>query len=218
MNADLPERLAERLAQPLAGLADDARFASNRPGPRAGEIPRGARFAAVLALLYPIGGQWRLPLTLRPRHLPDHGGQISLPGGAVEPGESSLAAAVREFHEELGAADAEPVILGRLSPIYVQVSNFRVDPFVGVCRQRPDFRPNPAEVEELLEIPLSHLLDPASLARHERSHQGKTYLAPHFSWRCHKIWGATCLILGELLTIVESIAAAGGRGHTDPAS
>lgn len=218
MNADLPERLAERLAQPLAGLADDARFASNRPGPRAGEIPRGARLAAVLALLYPIGGQWHLPLTLRPRHLPDHGGQISLPGGAVEPGESSLAAAVREFHEELGAADAEPVILGRLSPIYVQVSNFRVDPFVGVCRQRPDFRPNPAEVEELLEIPLSHLLDPASLARHERSHQGKTYLAPHFSWRCHKIWGATCLILGELLTIVESIAAAGGTGHADPAS
>ncbi|MDD4269821.1 MAG: CoA pyrophosphatase [Pirellulales bacterium] len=217
MNADLPERLAERLAQPLAGVADDARFASGRPGPRAGEIPSGARPAAVLALLYPSGGQWHLPLTLRPRHLPDHGGQISLPGGAVEPGESSRAAALRELHEELGAADAEPAILGRLSPIYVQVSNFRVAPFVGACRRRPDFRPNPAEVEELLEIPLSHLLDPANLSRHERLHQGKTYRAPHFSWRGHKIWGATCLILGELLTIIESIAAASAEDQADPA-
>lgn len=219
MNADLPDRLAERLAMPLPGAAKDPRFASlDRPGPSAAEIPGGARRAAVLVLLYPVGGQWRVPLMLRPQHLPDHAGQVSLPGGAVEPGESSSAAALREFHEELGAAGDEPVILGRLSPVYVHVSNFRVDPFVGVCPRRPDFRPNPAEVDEFFEVPLSHLLDPANLSSHERSHQGQTYRAPHFSWGSHKIWGATCLILGELLTILESIAAPDGRDHADPTS
>jgi 8-oxo-dGTP pyrophosphatase MutT (NUDIX family) len=159
----------------------------------------------VLILLYPHQQRWHLPFTLRPSHLPDHAGQISLPGGAIERGESSAAAAVREFHEELGAAGLEVRTLGRLSSIYVQVSNFRVDPWVAVAGQRPLWTPNPVEVEQLLEIPLEHLLDPANLGYHERRKDGVSCRAPHFLWQGHRIWGATCAILGELVTVLDEL-------------
>src|SRR3989304_711857 len=104
MNARLPELLRARLQGPLPGPSLGSRFG---PGP-GGEShyedpPPAARRAAVLVLLYPHRDGWHLPLTLRPSHLPDHAGQVSLPGGAIQPGERSWEAAVREFHEEPGA-------------------------------------------------------------------------------------------------------------------
>ncbi len=208
MNCDLPERLAVRLKSPLPGPMEGSPYAAvGRPGPSIAQIPPGAKPAAVLALLYPIEHRWHLPLTLRPQHLPDHAGQISLPGGAVEPGETPMQAAIREFHEEVGAEDVTPRILGSLSPIYVHVSNYRVDPFVAVCDRRPRFVPNPREVDEILEVPLDHLLDPANLSSHERSHLGCVYQSPHFAWQTCQIWGATCLILGELITVTHEIAS-----------
>lgn len=203
----LPERLANRLARPLPGVMTGSRF---EPLPRHGRrydlIPAEARPAAVLLLLYPHVGCWHLPLTLRPSALPLHGGQISLPGGAVEPGETSREAAVREFHEELGAAGHPIEILGRLSPIYVEVSNFRVDPWVAAAPSRPPMEINPTEVEQLLEVPLAHLTDPANFGCHERSRRGQPYSAPHFAWAEHQIWGATCMILGEFVTLLEEPA------------
>ena len=65
--------------------------------------------------------------------------------------------------------------------------------------------PNPAEVAEVLEVPLDHLSDPANLSSHQRTRRGQPYTAPHFQWQHHQIWGATCMILGELLTILEQI-------------
>ncbi len=208
MNSDLPEQLMTRLKAPLPGPMEGTRFAAiDRPGPSVVEIPPEAKPAAVLALLYPIDGRWHLPFTVRPQHLPDHAGQVCLPGGALEPGESPEQAALREFHEEVGADNVVPEIVGSLSPMYVHVSNFRVDPFVAICRRQPEFVPSPAEVDEILEIPLDHLLDPANLACHERSHDGHAYQAPHFCWQSHQIWGATCLILGELVTVINEFAS-----------
>ena len=140
-----------------------------------------------------------------PPHLPDHAGQVSLPGGAMEPGETGQQAAIREFHEELGADDEPIVLLGRLSPLYVATSNFRVEPWVGVADRRPQLVPNPTEVDELLEVPLAHLLDPAHFGSHQREAQGRCYTAPHFAWQTHRIWGATCMILGELVTLLEEL-------------
>jgi 8-oxo-dGTP pyrophosphatase MutT (NUDIX family) len=176
-----------------------------RYGRRYDQSPDNARQAAVLILLYPHQDRWYVPLTLRPGHLPDHAGQISLPGGAIEPGEGSSAAAVREFHEELGAAGLAIDLLGRLSPLYVQASNFRVEPWVGMARQRPQFCPNSIEVEQLIEVPLVHLLDPANLGSHQRELGGQSYTAPHFAWESYRIWGATCMILGEFVTIVRPL-------------
>ena len=202
MNRQLAEQLAERLTRPLTGAA--SRF---EPRPALGRqydrIPSGARQAAVLVLLYPHENAWHIPLTLRHAQLAAHAGQISLPGGAIEPGETSALAAVRELHEELGAKDQPIELLGRLSPIYVAVSNFRVEPWVGAAPTQPVLVPCEAEVEAVLEVPLAALLDPANFGRHERTYQGQAYLAPHFAWQSHCIWGATCRILGELVTLLE---------------
>jgi len=206
MNDRLPELLARRLAEPLAGPAVGTRF---EPAPRLGRpydaFPPDARQAAVLLLLYPHEGRWHVPLTLRHSGLADHAGQVSLPGGAVEPGESSGRAAVREFREELGAAESDVELSGRLSPIYVHASNFRVEPWVGVARKRPRLVPNPLEVAELLEVPLAELVDPRNLASHQRHLEGRPYTAPHIQWRSHRIWGATCLILGQLVLLLEEM-------------
>jgi len=206
MNARLPEILALRLARPLPGPMVGSRFEPQPAwGRRYDEPAPGARSAAVLLLLYPHEGRWHLPLTLRPPHLPDHPGQVSLPGGALAPGETGRDAAVREFHEELGAAGHPIDLLGRLSPVYVAASNFLIQPWVAATARRPDMVPNPAEVEKLLEVPLDHLLDPANFGRHERTHQEQPCLAPHFSFPPYRIWGATCMILGELVTLLEEI-------------
>ena len=181
----------------------DTRFEPQPPvGRRCDAPPPDARSAAVLVLLYPHHNRWHLPLTLRPTHLPAHGGQVSLPGGAVEPGETSRQAAIREFHEELGGNGREIAVLGQLSPVYVHVSNFLVTPWVAATDERPEMIPNPAEVEELLEVPLAHLLEEANFGSHQRQHDGQPYTAPHFVREPHRIWGATCMILGELVTVL----------------
>jgi 8-oxo-dGTP pyrophosphatase MutT (NUDIX family) len=204
MHEELPRWLAVRLAQPLPGPMVGLRFEpSPRPWRHYDVAPPEARPAAVLLLLYPDAGQWRLPLTLRPAHLAAHAGQVSLPGGAVEPGETTATAALREFHEELGD-DGQPIdLLGTLSPLYVQASNYLVTPWVAVAASRPHFDPNAAEVAEVLEVPLAHLLDPSQFGSHPRQHEGQAYSAPHFLFQSHQIWGATCMILGEFVTVLE---------------
>jgi 8-oxo-dGTP pyrophosphatase MutT (NUDIX family) len=206
MNLELPEILARRLAQPLPGPARLGRF---EPHPSHGRdydsVPPGARQAAVLILLYPHGDRWQIPLTLRPGHLPDHAHQVSLPGGALEPGEPGDRAALREFHEELGPEGIEVRLLGPLSPMYVHASNFRVEPWVAAGDRRPVWNPNVEEVEQLLEVPLAHLLDPANLGGHQRFYRGLPYTAPHIDWQGCRIWGATCRILGELIAVLEEL-------------
>ncbi len=156
----------------------------------------------MLVLLYPTEQGWQLPLTVRPTTLRGHAGQISLPGGTVEPGESSEAAALRELEEELGVARGGVRLLGRLSPLYVFVSEFQISPWVAAVAERPLFEPSPAEVSELLEVPLAHLLDGASRGIHRRRQRGIELTAPHFLWGRHRIWGATAMILSELVAAV----------------
>ena len=205
MDPQLPRRLAERLGEPLPGVMVGSRFESRPRFEWQYDRPAvGARPAAVLALLYPHEGDWHLPLTLRPSHLTDHPGQVSLPGGALEPGEFPEAAARREFEEELGVPAADFEMLGRLSPLYVGRSNFLVTSCVAWTPVRPAMVPNPAEVERLLEVPLSHLQNPAHFGCHPRENAGRPYTAPHFTLGPYRVWGATCMILGELLTVLEA--------------
>ena len=206
MNDQIPELLRARLQGPLPGPELGGRFQADSGKARHyDEPPAGARPAAVLVLLYPRENGWYLPLTLRPSHLPDHAGQVCLPGGAIEPAETGREAAVREFHEELGAPGLAIELLGRLSPLFVAASNFHVEPWVGVTGEGPQWFPNPAEVDELLEVPLAHLVDPASFGTHQRSDHGRSYTAPHFLWQSHRIWGATCMLLGELVMVVREL-------------
>jgi 8-oxo-dGTP pyrophosphatase MutT (NUDIX family) len=156
-------------------------------------------------LLYPISNAWHIPLTLRPKHLNDHGGQVSFPGGRLEDGETFVEAACRELYEEIGVPASRLEILGSLSPTYVYASNYRVDPIVACVRTRPHFRPDPLEVAEILEVPVAHLLDPANYGRHEVGRDGIGFTAPHIAFGSHRIWGATGLMLGELIAILGQL-------------
>ncbi len=163
------------------------------------------RPASVVALLYPHGDEWHVPLTLRPTHLNDHAGQVSLPGGAKETGETDEQCALREMDEELGIADDGIRVVGRLSEVYVYASNFLVQPFVAVTNNAPKFLPNPIEVEELLEVPVAHLFDTANYSSHAITRRVVTFGAPSILYRSHHIWGATAMILSELTSFLRRI-------------
>jgi 8-oxo-dGTP pyrophosphatase MutT (NUDIX family) len=205
-DASLPERMAARLRCPrLPGCSPSPFVPRLSYGRHRGPPAHDARPAAVTVLFYPIRGDWHIPFTLRPAQLHDHGGQVSLPGGRLEDGETFVEAACRELHEEIGVAASQIDILGSLSPAYVYASNYRVDPIVACVRTRPHFRPDPLEVVEIIELPVRHMLDPANYGRHEIRRGGVRFTAPHIAFRSHRIWGATGLILGELIAILNQI-------------
>lgn len=206
VNATLPSQLEQRLARPLPGWQAQAAFQPELSfGRHRGPAPLGARPAAVLLLIYPHEASWNIPLMLRPLHMPDHGGQISLPGGTMEAGENSRQAALREYQEELGATASDVKILGQLSPLYLFASNFQIFPWVGCVSARPAWTPSDREVERLLEIPLLHLCAAEAVGHVERRQRGLAFRAPCYQWQSERIWGATCMILAEFLALVREL-------------
>ncbi len=203
MNQNLPGQLCERLKRPLPGWKAQAGYQPEMSfGRHLGPAPADARPAAVLVLIYPCEGQWHVPLILRPSHMLDHAGQVSLPGGMIEPGETADRAALRECAEELGAPTDGVTLLGQLSELYLFASNFSIVPWVGAVNARPGFEPNRQEVERLLEVPVAHLVNPANVGRYERRQRALRFSAPCFVWESEKIWGATCMILAEFVAIL----------------
>jgi hypothetical protein len=87
----------------------------------------------------------------------------------------------------------------------VFASNYLVDPFVACVRTRPQFRPDPLEVVEIIELPVAHMLDPANYGRHEVRRGGICFTAPHVAFQSHRIWGATSLILGEMIAVLNDL-------------
>jgi len=170
-------------------------------GPPAADV----RYAAVLALIYPHVDQWVLMLTRRLDSLRHHAGQVSLPGGLMETGESIEQTALRECHEELGVPPDQVRTLGRLSQIHIYNSNFLVTPVVASLRRVPRLTPNPDEVDEVIHIPLSALVDSDNLHWQSRFSFGIEFLAPHIRLEDHLIWGATAIMLGELIAILRGL-------------
>ena len=210
MHQELARWLAERLEQPLPDCEARARFAPALSyGRHFGPASYDARPAAVMILLYPHEGQWLLPLTVRPETMLAHAGQISLPGGVVEPGETTRDAALRELEEELGIPANLVEVVGELSPLNVFVSNFMVVPWVAVVAQRPTIRANPHEVAEVLEVPLACLLDTTNQGTRSFRRGELTFTVPYFRWGEHHIWGATSMILAELNAILSGAPVGG---------
>jgi 8-oxo-dGTP pyrophosphatase MutT (NUDIX family) len=203
----IERELRERLAGTLPGIDAQMRFAPYpvRPGWNAGEFPADSRQAAALLLLYPTESGVAVPLTIRSRNLARHAGQISLPGGATDPGETLAQGALREASEEIGVDPRAVRVLGQLTPVHVLVSGFTLHPVVGVTDSRPSFIAAEHEVEEILEVSLDHLRDASRIRQGTRMREGVAVEYPYFDLLGHQVWGATAMVLGEFICLLQEL-------------
>jgi 8-oxo-dGTP pyrophosphatase MutT (NUDIX family) len=197
---EVERALRVSLAGTLPGLEAQIRFA---PFPaRAGEAPASARTAAALLLLYPGPHGVAIPLTVRASTLARHAGQISLPGGATDPGETLVETALREASEEIGIDPASVRVLGEITPVHVIVSGFTLHPVVGVTDTRPAFKPALDEVAEIVEVRLEDLRDASRIRTGTRVREGVAIEYPYFDLCGHQVWGATAMVLGEFIRLL----------------
>ena len=201
---DVEAKLRARLAGTLPGVEAQLRFAPfpGRPGWRAGEFPSDARTAAALLLLYPGDQGVAIPLTVRASTLTRHAGQISLPGGATDPGETLAQAALREAAEEIGLDVSGVRVLGELTPVHVLISGFTLHPVVGITDARPPFQAAAGEVDEILEVRLEDLRDASRIRTGTRVREGVAVEYPYFDLCGHHVWGATAMVLGEFVCLL----------------
>lgn len=176
-------------------------------GRHRGPAPKSCFPASVLAAILPKENRWVIPLTLRPTHLPDHAGQVSLPGGRREGQESSWQTACREMREELGFPIESLMRLGELPRLYVYASRHDVTPVVAIGTSFPELTPCPEEVARVLLLPIDELLELVPTER-AMTRGAMVFRAPGFWVDGHWVWGATAMILGELrdwLLRIESL-------------
>ena len=202
---EIEAMLRVRLAGTLPGPEAQARFAPvpTKRGWRTGEFPEDARMAAALLCLYPHEEGVAIPLTVRATTLARHAGQVSLPGGAKDAGETLVEAALREASEEIGLNAASVRVLGELTPIHVLVSGFTLHPIVGVTDTRPDFQPAAGEVAEIVEVRLEELRDASRVRTGTRDREGLTIEYSYLDLCGHHVWGATAMILGEFIHLLQ---------------
>jgi 8-oxo-dGTP pyrophosphatase MutT (NUDIX family) len=204
----LISRLGQRLQEPLPGAVAHEPM---RAVPVGAVVPRFEHAApprpgSVLILLYPHHGQICFPLTKRPEYAGTHSGQISLPGGKAEPGETTIQTALREGEEEIGVRSSDVQILGTLTRFFVIPSNFEVVPVVGYLKARPIFLPDPIEVVRILEGSLEAILR-ADAVQEREILAARTFplRAPHFLIEDEIVWGATAMMLNEFRQVVAEV-------------
>ncbi len=181
---------------------------------------KSCREAAVLALFYPNGAldearvhPASLLLTLRQDGMPDHAGQIAFPGGRREQGEDLEGTALRETEEEMAICRQDIELLGPLTPLFIPPSSFCVYPFVGAVREMPDLSVVSNEVAGAFGIPVSDLTDPGVRRRTNRTIRGEVVEVPHFDLAGRFIWGATAMMMAELIALITC-----GAGESPGAS
>lgn len=203
--AALVWRLEDRLKAPLPG-ASAQEFLAPRPRREWPPTfdPAHLRHAAGLLLVFPadIDERAHIVLTVRAGTLGRHSGQVSLPGGGVEPGETFEQAALREAHEEIALPLDDVRVLGRLTPLDIPVSGFRLHPIVAVTDTRPSLTPSDGEVVRILEVAVDELTAPERLISIERERDGRAMIVPAFQVGGEEIWGATAMVLAEFLAVL----------------
>lgn len=172
-------------------------------GERLARVPPpdgSARRAAVLIpiLVEPDGP--RIVYTVRKAHLQDHAGQISFPGGSLEPSDDSLLeTALREAEEEIDLSRRLVEVIGELEEMFIPPSNFRVSPFVGLLPSEAELTLHPDEVEEVFTVALEELLSPPAFRKVLWNRDGRDYEVPVFAVEGREIWGATAAMTAVLL-------------------
>ena len=206
--SDFLIQIQKRLAQELPGSDSQLKMV---PITRQIELEKRKnkskpKESAVLILFYPYQNEISVAFIKRQSYDGVHSGQIAFPGGKREDYDTSLnQTALREAEEEIGIKQEKVKILGQLSSIYIPPSNFNVLPVIGSTNSRPDFKLDPLEVDDLIEITLSQLLNP-------ENKQNKNILRPNqlrvnvpcYYIKDHIIWGATAMIISELVDVINS--------------
>ena len=170
--------------------------------------------AAVLVPLVDQPGGLTVLLTQRTAHLSDHAGQISFPGGRIEPTDRDpVAAALREAEEEVGLPASHVEIVGRLDT-YLTGTGFEVVPVVGLVAVPFPLRPDPFEVAEVFEVPLDFIIDPLNHQRRSREWRGmmRSYFVLPYENRY--IWGATAGMLVNLAEVLSRAPEAGSQADS----
>lgn len=191
---------------PARSLREDVRRALGAYTPQTIEDDPAVPPAAVLLLIFEHEERPHVVFQKRTDRVRDHKGQISFPGGASDPeDETLLATALRETHEEIGVSPEHVEVLGQLDDM-LTVSNFRVTPFVGWLSHYPyPWRFSDEEVAYLLEVPLDHLRDPATLVPDRRFINGREHVFQSYEFGEDLIWGATARMLGNFLDILRTL-------------
>ena len=164
----------------------------------------GYRHAAVLVPLVAAAGDWDVLLTRRNGELPHHRGQIALPGGSLDEGEDCRMAALRECEEEINLPRARIDVIGCHDDIWTP-SGFIISPVVGLVDRIDGIEANPAEVARVFTTPLSFFADEAAAQRQTLLHEGVEREVFFYHWDGETIWGATALIIRNLLTLFGMI-------------
>ena len=203
-NTTIISFLKKHLQLPLPGQTAQAQMTTRT---KFTATPANARLASVLCLLYPKNGKWHLPLIQRVVTKNDkHSGQISFPGGKLEPTDgTNQAAALREANEEIGIKKEDVRLLGDLTPLYVPASNFQVFPFIGWLDYTPTFIPQEREVAEVVEVELNKLVHPMT-KKYKTIKFGNGYTikdVPYYDINGKTVWGATAMMLGEFVALIN---------------
>lgn len=199
--------LEKRFSKPLPGFEAQRKL---EPATRKKFMetadPEKARYSGVMALFYPLNGDIRLVFIRRTEYNGVHSGQISFPGGRYEEQDEDLKqTALRETWEEIGAPVEKIRIIGKLTDLYIPPSNFMVEPYVGYLDAPYRFVPDPAEVNEIFSVSLDDLLNEKNQQIKSIQSAGHTFDVACYFVEGRVIWGATSMILSELLDVVREI-------------
>ncbi|MDR6823834.1 MULTISPECIES: NUDIX hydrolase [unclassified Arcicella] len=201
------EKIKKRLQEPLPGriahekMLSDSRLKLKMPSPS-----ERTRESAVLILFYPHNNNIYIPLILRPQYDGVHGGQMAFPGGRAEKEDENLVrTAMREAQEEIGVRLTDVKVLGTLTKLFIPASNFYVQPVIGFIPHKPDFYPDAREVDKVVEVSLEEMLNPSIIGRTIINVRGIEVDAPFYNIQEHTVWGATAMMIAELIDVVESI-------------
>ncbi len=197
--------LSQRLQEPLPGIEAHQKMASTSRMRAMLKPNERTRRSAVLIVFYPYQDSIFLPLILRPIYDGVHAGQMAFPGGRMERTDENLTrTALREAQEEIGIRASDVQVLGHLTELYIPPSNFYVLPVVGILPYKPEFYPDPREVDQVVEVRLDELMDDAIIGRSFIEVRGASIDAPHYQIQGFKVWGATAMMISELLTVIYS--------------
>ena len=161
-----------------------------------------------MILLYPNNSEIFTTLIKRQVYKGVHSGQISLPGGKFEEDKdiSIVETAFRETQEEIGVLKNSISFVGKLTPLYIPVSNIHVQPVIGCLSQKPEFNADSREVDKIYKVNLQELLTPECIVEDEITMaDNRKVTAPYYNFNNLQIWGATAMILSEYFEIHHKI-------------